>query len=63
MIPNRPPLHLAVGEQVQVGQHDTQWPEFVFVTTSHGTGWVPLGTSRSRLPAWPACRLPTTRPS
>lgn len=24
-----------------MGEHDTQWPAFVFVTTSHGTGWVP----------------------
>lgn len=40
-IPNRPPVHVLVGEQVQVGEHDTLWPEFVFVTTSHGTGWVP----------------------
>jgi hypothetical protein len=24
-----------------VGERDTEWPEFVFVTASHGTGWVP----------------------
>lgn len=40
-IPHRPPLRLVVGEEVQVGQRGTQWPEFVFVTTSHGAGWVP----------------------
>jgi hypothetical protein len=26
---------------VQVGDRDTEWPEFVFVTAAHGTGWVP----------------------
>ncbi len=40
-IPNRPPLNVAVGEQAQVGERDRQWPAFVFVTASHGTGWVP----------------------
>jgi len=40
-IPRRPPLRLTVGEAVQVGDRDTEWPEFVFVTASHGTGWVP----------------------
>lgn len=34
-------MRVSVGEQVQVGGHDMQWPEFVFVTTSHGAGWVP----------------------
>lgn len=24
-----------------VGDRDTEWPEFVFVTTSQGSGWVP----------------------
>jgi hypothetical protein len=26
---------------VQVGDRDTEWPEFVFVTAPHGSGWVP----------------------
>jgi len=40
-IPERPPLQLAVGEPVEVGARDTTWPAFVFVTTDHGSGWVP----------------------
>ena len=40
-IPGRPSLQLAVGDQVTVGDRDTEWPEFVFVTARHGTGWVP----------------------
>ena len=26
---------------MQAGDRDTEWPEFVFVTAAHGTGWVP----------------------
>ena len=37
----RAPLRLAVGERVTVGERDTQWREFVFVTCAHGEGWVP----------------------
>jgi SH3 domain len=40
-IPDRPPLQLVDGECVDVGDRDSEWPEFVFVTVSHGTGWVP----------------------
>jgi len=40
-IPERPPIRLDVGEPVIVGDRDTDWPEFVFVTTSGGSGWVP----------------------
>ncbi len=40
-IPDRPPLRLAIGERVNVGDWDQDWPEFVFVTTPHGSGWVP----------------------
>jgi hypothetical protein len=40
-VPDRPPLRLAVGDHVAVGERDTEWPEFVFVTAAHGTGWVP----------------------
>ena len=39
--PEGPPLQLAVGEQARVGERSTEWPEFVFVSTNHGTGWVP----------------------
>ena len=40
-IPRRPPVQLALGEQVTVGDRDTEWREFVFVTATHGSGWVP----------------------
>jgi hypothetical protein len=40
-VPEREPLQLVVGEEVQVGQRDTEWPGFVFVTATHGAGWVP----------------------
>jgi hypothetical protein len=40
-IPDRPPIRLLAGEVVQAGDRDAEWPEFVFVTASHGAGWVP----------------------
>lgn len=40
-IPERPLLRLTVGERVEVGERDSEWPEFVFVTAAHGSGWVP----------------------
>ena len=40
-VPDRRPLQLTVGERVQAGDHDIEWPQFVFVTAAHGTGWVP----------------------
>jgi len=33
---------------VQVGDRDTVWPEFVFVTTQHGEGWMPARYLSSR---------------
>jgi hypothetical protein len=40
--PDRPPLRVSVGDQVQVGERDDEWPAFVFVTAGGGTGWVPV---------------------
>lgn len=40
-VPERRPIRLAPGEPVMVGDRDTEWPEFVFVTSSEGSGWVP----------------------
>ena len=40
-IPQRAPLVLSAGQQVTVGQRDTEWPAFVFVTAGTGEGWVP----------------------
>jgi hypothetical protein len=30
-IPDRPPLQLSVGEEVEVGERSDDWPAFVFV--------------------------------
>jgi TatA/E family protein of Tat protein translocase len=40
-IPERPPIRVTPGQQVQAGQPDTDWPAFVFITTDDGAGWVP----------------------
>jgi hypothetical protein len=40
-IPDRSPLRLSIGDVVQVGARDTDWPEFVFVNAPKGAGWVP----------------------
>jgi hypothetical protein len=32
---------VTTGDQVVVGERDTEWPAFVFVTTASGSGWVP----------------------
>lgn len=40
-IPDRAPLSIRPSEKVHVGERDTQWPAFVFVTSSSGSGWVP----------------------
>jgi len=40
-IPDRPPIQVVPGQHVQVGQRDTEWPAFVFITTGDGSGWVP----------------------
>jgi hypothetical protein len=40
-IPERAPLVLEPGDIVQVGERDTEWPAFVFVTAPRGSGWVP----------------------
>ena len=40
-IPQRPPIRVVPGQQVETGQHDSDWPAFVFITTDDGAGWVP----------------------
>ena len=40
-IPQRAPLRVHPGEVVSVGERDTEWPAFVFVTASSGSGWIP----------------------
>lgn len=39
--PERPPISVAPGDPVMVGDRDTDWPAFVFVTAPSGRGWVP----------------------
>ena len=40
-IPERLPIRLEVGERIEVGECDQEWPAFVFVRTPRGSGWVP----------------------
>ncbi|MFD7203451.1 hypothetical protein [Streptomyces sp. NPDC059893] len=40
-ISSRPPIRVEPGDVVQVGEQDTEWPAFVFVTTDSGAEWVP----------------------
>jgi hypothetical protein len=40
-VPERAAIQVTVGEHAQIGERDREWPKFVFVTTTHGTGWVP----------------------
>jgi hypothetical protein len=40
-IPDRPPIQVVSGQRVRAGRRDTEWPEFVFITTGDGAGWVP----------------------
>ncbi|WP_116951571.1 SH3 domain-containing protein [Jiangella endophytica] len=40
-IPARPAIQVVPGDVVEVGERDTTWPAFVFVTTASGSGWVP----------------------
>lgn len=40
-IPDRPPIRLEVGERVVLGERDSEWPAFVFVTAQNGSGWIP----------------------
>ncbi len=39
--PARSPLVIEPGDVVEVGERDTEWPAFVFVTHPNGSGWVP----------------------
>lgn len=40
-VPDRQTLTLRPGDVVEVGERDTDWPAFVFVTTANGSGRVP----------------------
>ncbi len=43
-IPDCAPIQVQIGDQVNVGERDTEWPAFVFVTAQNGSGWVPERT-------------------
>ena len=40
-IPDRPPIRVEAGDRVSVGERDSEWPAFVFVTSQSGRGWIP----------------------
>lgn len=40
-IPERAPIEIYPGDTVKVGERDTTWPAFVFITSTQGEGWVP----------------------
>lgn len=45
-VPVRPAIRIAPGDTVEVGERDSQWPAFVFITIAkgsgaEGSGWVP----------------------
>lgn len=61
-IPDRAPLRVSPGQRVTVGEHDTHWPAFVFVTADNGSGWVPsryLGPDGTVLTPYDTTELPT----
>ncbi|MCD7097977.1 SH3 domain-containing protein [Stenotrophomonas sp. MMGLT7] len=40
--PQRPPIRIAPGDAVTLGERDTDWPQFVWTTRADGLGgWVP----------------------
>jgi len=66
-IPERAPLRLAVGDEVELGERDAEWPAFVFVVAPGGSGWVPArhlsrSSGRARVLApYDTTELPTAR--
>jgi hypothetical protein len=66
-IPDRPPIQVEVGDRVRLGQRDSEWPAFAFVTAPKGSGWVPerhldrQGASAVVTEAYDTTELPTRR--
>ena len=65
--PDRAPLRTVVGQWADVGPRDHQWPKFVFVRCSGGSGWVParcltepVGGRAVVTEAYDTTELPTT---
>lgn len=65
VIPERPAIRVEIGERVKVGERDSEWPAFVFVTTQNGSGWVPerhlnlQGSSAVVIEEYDTTELPT----
>ena len=65
-VPDRAPLSISPGDDVIVGERDTQWPAFVFVTHPAGSGWVParyidaVGTIGTVITAYDTTELAAT---
>ncbi|MFE2937269.1 SH3 domain-containing protein [Streptomyces sp. NPDC059278] len=66
-IPTRAPLKIQPGDELEVGDRDTEWTAFVFVTSQNGTGWVPAryvdvsGTRGTVLVAYDTTELPASK--
>ena len=40
--PDRPPIRVAAGDSVTLGERDSDWPQFVWTTLAQGLGgWIP----------------------
>lgn len=65
-VPTRDPLRIHPGEELEVGDRDSEWPAFVFVTGTNGTGWVPArhldiqGTRAAVVTGYDTTELPAT---
>jgi hypothetical protein len=62
-VPDRTPIQVYAGQEVAVGERDDEWPEFVFVTTTAGSGWVPARNLTISGPGGQWCAPPTTPPN
>ena len=41
-VPDRPPIRIATGDPVTLGERDSDWPNFVWTTLAQGLGgWIP----------------------
>lgn len=40
--PDRPPIQVSAGDPVNLGERDSDWPQFVWTTLAQGLGgWIP----------------------
>lgn len=65
-IPDRAPLTIWPGDEVSIGERDTEWTAFIFVTGPRGAGWVPArhidihGATGTVLTAYNTTELPAS---